>query len=130
MEFKLLENENTPAVNLTKENYVYDTMGTKYVDPNKVPTNFKGLWIPKEIIKLNDIGDFEKMLLSEICGLASNGICYASNEYFSTLFNKDERTIRRCISKLKECGYISEVGFDGRRRYLQSNVGMTVEKSI
>lgn len=121
LKFKLME-DNTPAINLTNENTICDMDGNKYIDPNRVPANFKGLWMSKEIISLNDIGDFDKMLLSEISGLATNGICFASNEYFSTLFNKDERTIQRSLSKLKDRGYIEEVGFDGRKRYLKSNV--------
>jgi hypothetical protein len=122
--FKLMD-MSTAITNLTNENTLYDTEGNRYVDPNRVPTNFKGLWIPKEILELDDIGDFDKMLLSEISGLSVNGVCYASNEYFSNLFNKDIRTIQRSISKLKSCEYVIEVGFDGKRRYLESNIVMT-----
>lgn len=128
--FKLIsEGMNRPATNLTNESTILDSDGNRYIDPNRVPANFKGLWMSKEILALTDIGDFDKMLLSEISGLSTNGICFASNEYFSTLFNKDERTIQRSMSKLKDRGYISEVGFDGRKRYLKSNV-LTVVKGM
>ena len=122
----LTEDINKPATNLTNEKMILDSDGNQYIDPNRVPVNFKGLWMTKEIIALTDIGDFDKMLLSEISGLATNGICFASNEYFATLFNKDERTIQRSIAKLKARGYISEVGFDGRKRYLKSNIVIVI----
>lgn len=46
-------------------------------------------------------------LLLIISGLtASEGYCYAKNEYFSKLFNVDEVTISRRIKKLVSKGYI------------------------
>ena len=123
-----LTQSNSQATNFTNEPIIEDINGNTFVDPNRIPTNFKGIWIPKEIFSLIDINEFEKMLLSEISGLANNGICFASNEYFAKLFGKDERTISRAISKLKNRGYVSEIGSDGRKRYLKSNFQMTLKR--
>ena len=38
---------------------------------------------------------------------AERGYCFASNKHFAELFNVDEATISRKISKLAELGYIS-----------------------
>ena len=49
----------------------------------------------------------EKLMYGEITALTqSTGECWASNAYFSKLYNKDVRTIRRWVSHLSELGYI------------------------
>jgi len=50
----------------------------------------------------------EKLLYSEITSLTqSTGQCFASNRYFAKLYQVDERTIRRRMKNLEECGYIT-----------------------
>ncbi len=49
----------------------------------------------------------EKILYSEITVLCNkNGYCYASNEYFSNLYNVHKNTISLWINNLKSRGYI------------------------
>lgn len=49
-----------------------------------------------------------KVLYSEITALCNKqGYCWASNSYFSSLYNKNIRTIQRWISVLEKQGYIS-----------------------
>lgn len=49
----------------------------------------------------------EKLLYSEISVLCNKtGYCFASNNYFSKLYNTSKETISRWISKLSDCGYI------------------------
>ena len=48
-----------------------------------------------------------KLLYAEITALLQmNGVCFASNKYFSTLYNKNKTTISRWISELKQKGFI------------------------
>ena len=48
----------------------------------------------------------EKLMYGEITALTqSTGECWASNAYFSKLYHKDVRTIRRWVSHLSELGY-------------------------
>lgn len=49
-----------------------------------------------------------KLLYAEITALtSSNGTCWASNKYFSDLYEVDKRTIQRWLNTLAKCGYIS-----------------------
>ena len=48
-----------------------------------------------------------KLLYAEITALLQmNGVCFASNNYFSKLYNKNKVTISRWISELKRNGFI------------------------
>lgn len=68
--------------------------------------DFKGVWIPKEIWLAEDIGWSAKMLLVEIDSLATNGECFASNDYLGQFFGLGKDRISRLVSELKEKGYI------------------------
>jgi hypothetical protein len=49
----------------------------------------------------------EKLLYAEITALASkDGVCWASNNYFASLYKVTPVHISRMLNKLKECGYI------------------------
>lgn len=49
-----------------------------------------------------------KLLYSEITALSNkSGKCWASNNYFASLYGVDRRTIIRWVKELKECGYIN-----------------------
>jgi len=71
----------------------------------------------------------EKIFFSEITALTTvYGYCFATNKYFTNLYNCDQRTIRRWLERLEELGYIKvEVIKDEkqtileRRIYLQTN---------
>lgn len=48
-----------------------------------------------------------KLLYGEITALCNqSGFCWAPNSYFATLYEKDEKTIRRWISALEERNYV------------------------
>lgn len=49
----------------------------------------------------------EKLLYAEITALSSKeGVCWASNNYFASLYNVTPVYISMMLRKLKECGYI------------------------
>lgn len=83
--------------------------------------NFKGIWIPKLIYLNRDVNWYSKILFLEIHSFTENGKeCYMSNKYIASFLNISERQVSRYISELKAVGWIEEVGFDGRKRYLKS----------
>lgn len=49
-----------------------------------------------------------KLLYGEITALCSKeGYCWASNKYFSDLYDTSDRTISRWVKQLKDGGYIN-----------------------
>lgn len=61
-----------------------------------------------------DLSASEKIFYSEItCLCNSKGFCYCSNSYFSSLYDKDIRTIQLWINKLWNKGYI-KIEFDNK----------------
>jgi len=45
-----------------------------------------------------------------------------SNEYISSFLGISIRQVSRVITELKEVGWIEETAFDGRKRFLKSNM--------
>ncbi len=83
--------------------------------------NFQGIWIPKLIYLNTEVNWYAKILFLEIHSFTENGKeCYMSNKYISSFLKISERQVSRYISELKALGWIEEVSFDGRKRYLRS----------
>ena len=82
--------------------------------------DWKGIWIPKEIWLAKDISIIEKCLWAEIDNLDNGKGCFASNDYFSNMFNISKTSISNHISTLKKQKYIKQSFFNGRRRVLNS----------
>lgn len=73
---------------------------------NETP-NFYAI-IPADVRYHNALCPNAKLLYGEITALCNKeGYCWASNEYFSTLYNVNVRTITRWISELSEHGFIA-----------------------
>ena len=72
---------------------------------------FKGIWIPREILELNNIGTMDKMVLSVILGLSKNNGCTASNRYFADLFGISKTRVSIIITNLFKKSYI---GYSGK----------------
>ena len=63
--------------------------------------------IPSRVRYDKELSANEKLLYGEITALASkSGLCWATNKYFSELYEKEPRTIRRWIEHLVELGYV------------------------
>lgn len=63
-------------------------------------------YIPAHV-RYADITPNAKLLYAEITALLQmNGVCFASNNYFSKLYNKNKVTISRWINELKKNGFI------------------------
>lgn len=91
--------------------------------------DFKGIWISKEIWLDKRLSAVDKIVYAEIDSLDDGEGCFASNEYLAEFCQVSVPTLVRAIAKLKELGYISQIGFDGRTRYLQSNMRYVCDKA-
>lgn len=84
---------------------------------------FKGIWIPKEIWLDDNLSALDKVILAEIDSLDDeNNGCYASNQYIADFCKCSESKVSKTISTLKRQGYIYVQNFDGRKRYIKSNI--------
>lgn len=85
---------------------------------------FRGVWVPAEILELLVAGKIKAAdvpLLVVIDALVKKDVgCYASNEYLAQHTGRGERQTREAISRLKGMGLIKQVGFDGKKRYLET----------
>lgn len=67
---------------------------------------FKGLWIPYQIITDIKLNDKEKIVYSMILYLSKEKECMMSNSYISELLNITKIQSSRIINSLKKKGYI------------------------
>ena len=58
------------------------------LDMEKPSSDFKGIWIPKDIWLSDQLSLMEKVLFVEIHSLDNERGCYAGNKYFSEFFGK------------------------------------------
>lgn len=91
------------------------------INPENPVKQYKGVWLPKEILDNPDLTPTEKILLAIIESLDDEqaGGCYASNKYLSEKLDIAERSVIRCIADLKDKGYLIQTKFDGRVRFLR-----------
>lgn len=94
------------------------------INPDAPVKQYKGVWMPKEVLDNPDLTPTEKILLAIIESLDDEqaGGCYANNKYFSEKLDTAERSIIRCIADLKDKGYLTQTKFDGRTRFLRVTV--------
>lgn len=67
---------------------------------------FKGVWIPYEIVTDIKLNDKEKIIYSMILYLSKEKECIMSNSYISELLNITKIQSSRIINSLKKKGYI------------------------
>ena len=67
---------------------------------------FKGVWIPYEILTDKKLNDKEKIVYSMILYLSKEKECIMSNLYISELLNITKIQASRIINSLKKKGYI------------------------
>lgn len=91
---------------------------------------FTGYFIPVEIMEMEDLSWFEKILLSMVDSLycKEHKGCFASNEYIARKLKVKENTIAKAISNLRKLKLIEDVSFDGRKRVIRSRMYGGVDK--
>ena len=92
--------------------------------------SFKGIWIPSEIWLDDRLTALDKIILAEIDSLDNEDGCTASNDYLADFCGCNVSKVSRAISKLKECGLIKSVEFDGRHRKLQSCLAKKARQTV
>lgn len=85
---------------------------------------FRGCWLPADILQLFEQGAIsakEMVLLAMVDSLvAPDTGCYASNAYLGARLHCGPDQVRRMVSKLRGMGLLVDVGFDGKKRYLET----------
>lgn len=83
----------------------------------------KGIWLPIEIWEADDLEWSEKILLLEIDSFTSKGLeCYMSNEYIAEFLKVSEWKAGQMVNDLIRKGYVIKTRFDGRKRFIESNL--------
>lgn len=67
---------------------------------------FKGIWMPYEVVTDKKLSDKGKIVYSIILALSKNNDCTISNSYISELLNITKTQVSRIINTLKKDGYI------------------------
>jgi len=69
---------------------------------------YAGIWLPKEIIKNNDLTLAEKVMLAVFASLTKNQHkeSFASNKYLANILNVTPRRVQQILSNLKAKGYV------------------------
>lgn len=82
---------------------------------------FKGIWIPVEILDDDRLSWTEIGLYAQINSLSKGGACTASNSYLADRLNISERSAKRHIKSLCEKGYLMvKIGEDNRSRFIET----------
>ena len=67
---------------------------------------FKGIWLPNEVIKNTNLSDKEKMIYSMILSLSKKQECIVTNSYISKIFNITTIQVSRIVNSLKRKGLV------------------------
>jgi biotin operon repressor len=88
--------------------------------------NGNGVFIPYEILNNRELTPTEKILYAEIYYLdRPDTHCFASNEFLADFLGISESGVKKCLTHLRQLGYIETVSFDGRNRVLATTVKWT-----
>lgn len=99
---------------------------------NNPSPRFTGIFIPAEILELENLTFFEMILLSWVDALycPQHGGCYASNEYLGEkIRGAQANTVAKALSNLRKEGLIEDVSFDGRKRVIRALIHRKVDES-
>lgn len=90
---------------------------------NMTETILNGLWIPLKAYMDNRLSWLEKALFAEIHRLdCGEDHCSASNQELMDKLCLSERAVQKALKNLKALGYVSFVSFNGRKRFIKSNL--------
>ena len=90
--------------------------------------DFKWIFIPKEIWFDENLTALDKVILAELDSLdSSEEWCFASNSYLAKFCQCSEIKITTTITKLVNLWYIKIAKFDGRKRYVKSNISRVIK---
>ena len=104
--------------------------GKSTLSPNPMHDNiqpqqrFTGYFIPVEIMEIENLSWFEKILLSMVDSLhcKQHGGCFASNEYLASKLKMKVISVRVALKNLRKAGLIEDVSFNGRKRVIRTRM--------
>ena len=91
---------------------------------NEPKPRFTVIFIPDEILDIEELTSLEKMLLPCLSTINcdDDGRCHASNKELAEILNVKENTISKSMTKLRSMGLIKDISFDGRKRVISSQI--------
>ena len=106
-----------------------EVMKSKPIVDEKYQSKSKGIWFPNEMILEHELsggngkylGWVAKFIFLEIHSYTQNKKdCYFSNAYLANKYHITNRQVSKHISELVKMGWIKQVSFDGKKRFLKS----------
>ncbi len=90
----------------------------------QIKPRFTGIFIPVEILEMEELSPREIILLSWIDALydKAKGGCFASNEYLADRLQIKPNTVAKTLVKLRNLNFIESVSFDGRQRVMRAMI--------
>jgi len=86
---------------------------------------FTGVWIPRKIVEDERLSWTDRALYAEV---ACYETCFVSNAFLAKRIGVSVSRIKAIVGKLKELGFLKQVGFDGRRRFLSVSIPQPYQK--
>lgn len=83
---------------------------------------FKGVFVPAEILMAQDLTPLQKLLYAEILALSGNDGCFASSSHFAKHLCITERRIRSNLADLEKLGYIERTVTKTNVRVIQIKI--------
>lgn len=92
---------------------------------------FKGVWIPYEILTDIKLNDKEKFVYSMILYLSKEKECIMSNSYISSMLNISKVHSSRLISYLRDKGYIKvKIEYKENSKEIQKRILTPINKCV
>ena len=92
---------------------------------------FKGVWIPYEILTDIKLNDKEKFVYSMILYLSKEKECIMSNSYISSMLNISKVHSSRLISSLRDKGYIKvKIEYKENSKEIQKRILTPINKCV
>ena len=81
-------------------------MSGVWLERKQYMKEFKGIWMPNEVVRDEKLSDKGKIVYSIILALSKNNDCIISNSYISELLNVSKTQVSRIINTLRKDWYI------------------------
>ena len=90
------------------------------MDTSNLPRDFKGIWIPVELLHCRDLSRMETMLLSEIDSLDRGEGCWARASRLGDILKCSVGYIKNMLTSLRERGYVKTIKRTREKRFLRT----------
>ncbi len=89
---------------------------------------FTGIFIPVEVLEMEELSLFEMILLSWIDAFSTKKYkgCFASNGHLAERLRVESNTVAKALTRLRNLDLIEDVSFNGRTRVIRSKVNQKI----